>query len=340
MEYTNDNEIYNPVEPTYYDYKALNKLSKNIDYLLNNNHITKIQICAFEINNDAKYPFLKFFLHKNEFNDFLNLLSFDFNDFYTNTNAIELNAKIYLYNFLNLNNFDDFSESIIYNGCYIENKKIYIFFDLTNCKLQINDIYSDSKIWVCLLDEILNENKVCNYSVDKNVIDFFINNLDFCFLYDKNNEKYNLPIAGYVAKEDKYLNFTYVFGVSKSNNNYIFGPNYYFTNYDNAIKNLDLLRNGTKEDLNKKVGIVRFALFLDYVKFIHRYSNNNLEKIKLKTTDYGNLWTNTYDSIFLENDIELDNGKSLNDYPLIVLKNYEQHNPLSYHYINKFNKII
>ena len=25
MEYTNDNEIYNPVEPTYYDYKALNK---------------------------------------------------------------------------------------------------------------------------------------------------------------------------------------------------------------------------------------------------------------------------------------------------------------------------
>jgi hypothetical protein len=336
MEYTNDNEIYEPVEPTYYEYKAINNLDKNIDNLLKNNKITTIHICAFEINNEAKNPFLKFFLYKNEYNDVLNFLSLDFNDFLTDTNLVELNTKMYLYNYLNLNNFNSFSETINYKGGYIENKKLYMFYDLTNCKLQINDIYSDSKMWICLVDEILNENKVCSFNVDKDVIDFLINNLDFCFLYDKNNEKYNLPIAGYVVKEDKLLNFTYTFGVSKSNNNNnIFGSHYYFTNYDNVIKKLDILRNEIKETSNKKVGIVRFALFLEYVKFIDSYSNS-----KLKISDYNNLLTNTYDSIFLGNNIEFENGEMLNDVPLIVLKNYEQQNPLSYHYINKFNKII
>jgi len=327
MEYTNDNEIYEPVEPNYYEYKAINNLDKNIDNLLKYNKITSIEICAFEVNNDAKNPFLKFFLHKNEYNNVLNFLSLNFNDFFLDTNLVEMNTKIHLYSYLNLNNFNDFSESINYKGCYIENKTLYVFYDLTSCKLQINDIYSDSKIWVCLIDEIVNENKVCNFNVDKYVTDFFINNLEFCFLYDKNNEMYSLPIAGYVGQEERLLNFTYTFGVSKSNDNNIFGSHYYFTNYDNAINKLNILRNEIKESLNKKVGIVRFALFLNYVKFVDNYSNDIL-------------WSNKYDSIFLVNNKEFNNEEASNDVPLIVLKNYEQQNPLSYHYINKFNKII
>jgi hypothetical protein len=350
MEYhnTNDDEIvndkYEPVESNFYEYTAVNNLEKDIDKLLKNFKILSIQICAYEINNDSINPYLKFYLYKNDFNfneiSSLDFLSLDFNKDFKDANIIDLQSKIYLYNFLNLNNFNDFLETVNYKGCCVENNKLYIFYDLTNCKLQINDIYSDSKIWVCLLDEIMNENKSCNFSVSQNLIDFFINNLEFCFLYNKNNERYSLPIAGYATQEDKSLQFTYTFGVTKSNNNAIFGPYYYFTNYDNVLNKLDLLRERIKESSNKKIGIVRFALFLEYVKFIQNYPNDkDYEKNTIRSDDYNSLWTETYDSIFLGN-IELDNGNILNDAPLIVLKKYEQQSPLSYHYINIFNKII
>ena len=365
MDFSDINDKYEPVEPNYYEYPAISNLENNIDKLLKNNNIFSIQICAYEVNNEAINPFLKFYLHKNELDNTLNFLSLNFNEHFIDTNIIKLNSEIYLYTFLDLNNFNKFSETINYKGCLIKNKKLYIFYDLTNCKLQINDIYSDSKIWICLLDEIMNENKACNLDINQDVIDFFINNLDFCFLYNKNNEKYNLPIAGYVSQEDRLLNFTYTFGVSKSNNDTIFGPYYYFTNYENALNQLETLRNNIKETLtkdiqNKKMGIVRFALFLENVKFIQNFPNdvidgsdtkiqkmtehrnsfdNNLEKLTFRITDYDSLWTNTYDSIFLGN-VELDNGTQLDNTPIIVLKNYEQQCSLSYHYIDKFNKII
>jgi hypothetical protein len=134
-----------------------------------------------------------------------------------------------------------------------------------------------------------------------------------------------------------------VFGVSKSNNSSIFGPYYYFTTYDNAIGQIDLLRDKIKENPNKKVGIVRFALFLEHLKFIDNYpSNTKTENVE----DNNSLWADKYDSIFLRNlsneeisNEEIRNEEVLNNRPIIVLKNYEQQSSLSYHYINKFNKI-
>ena len=338
MEYTDINDNYEPVEPNYYDYKALNNLNKNINHLLKNTEILSIKIFAFEVNNEAINPFLKLFLYKNEYTETLNFLSLDFNEDFIDTDIIQLQSKIYLYTFLNLNNFNEFLKNIDYKGFHVENKKLYIFFDLTKCKILLEDIYRDSKIWLCLLDEIINENKVCNFNVEYDVTDFLTNNLDFCFLYNKNGEKYNLPIAGYSAQEDRLLNFTYVFGVSKSNNNSIFGPYYYFTTYDNAIGQIDVLRDKVKENLNKKVGIVRFALFLEHLKFIDNYPNNNYpSNTKTENVEENNsLWADKYDSIFLRNS---NNEKVLNDRPIIVLKNYEQQSSLSYHYIDKFNKI-
>ena len=337
------NDNYEPVEPNYYDYKALNNLDKNINGLLKNTEILSINIFAFEVDNEAINPFLKLFLYKNEYTETLNFLSLDFNEDFIDTDVIQLHSKIYLYTFLNLNNFNEFLETIDYKGCYVENKKLYIFFDLTKCKLLLEDIYRDSKIWLCLLDEIMNENKVCNFNVENDVSDFLTNNLDFCFLYNKNGEKYNLPIAGYSPQEDRLLNFTYVFGVSKSNNSSIFGPYYYFTTYDNAIGQIDLLRDKIKENSNKKVGIVRFALFLEHIKFIDNYQNNTKTE---NVEDNNSLWADKYDSIFLRNlsneeisNEEISNEEVLNDRPIIVLKNYEQQSSLSYHYINKFNKI-
>ena len=37
------------------------------------------------------------------------------------------------------------------------------------------------------------------------------------------------------------MNFTYVFGISKNDNNAILGPYYYFTDYNNSIKECEII---------------------------------------------------------------------------------------------------
>ena len=54
----------------------------------------------------------------------------------------------------------------------------------------------------------------------------------------------------------------------------------------------------------------------------------------MRISDHDGNWTNDADSCYLGN-IELDNGDRLKNTPMIVLKNYNQQIPLSYHYISK-----
>ena len=54
-------------EPNFYNYEALNLLTDNIDeYLIGNaEKITNIKIISYEINNNSKYPYIKYLLFKN-----------------------------------------------------------------------------------------------------------------------------------------------------------------------------------------------------------------------------------------------------------------------------------
>ena len=47
------------------------------------------------------------------------------------------------------------------------------------------------------------------------------------------------------------------------------------------------------------------------------------------------LWKQNYDSVYLGK-IELDNGEIFKNANTYVIKDYYNHTPLSYHYINKF----
>ena len=49
-------------------------------------------------------------------------------------------------------------------------------------------------------------------NIDEDVTDFFKLNESFCFLTDKNEDSYEIPIVGYVKKPENKLNFTYIFG--------------------------------------------------------------------------------------------------------------------------------
>jgi hypothetical protein len=231
--------------------------------------------------------------------------------------------------------------------------------------LSIDCTYRKNQLWFCLIDEIINYNKVCSLNIDSSVINFFITNIDFCYLKNKNNENYELPIVGYIGIQPIKLNFTYTFGISVKDKNAIMGPYYYFTDYKGSIRDGGWSETGieVKDNDNiitdneygrfKQGGIVRFALFLGKIKIIENLFNDkndnseikkerlndknldqNMEVLTMRISDHDGKWSEHNDSVFLGK-IELDNGSYLKNAPIIVLKDYHQQIPLSYHYIDK-----
>jgi hypothetical protein len=174
---------------------------------------------------------------------------------------------------------------------------------------------------------------------------FFTLNEDFCFLLDENNRSYEIPVVGYVGKPESKLNFTYTYGQTMDNKTGVLGPFYYFSNYLNAFDDAVKFNDG-------KQGLVRFALFLGNTRYIENQQNDNIddseimsqrleddtldqthEWLTMRITDHDGKWSESYNSAYLGY-IELDNGTFLNR-PTIVLKEYNQQMPLSYHYVNK-----
>jgi hypothetical protein len=334
------NKSENTYEPNIYYYKGLDKLENNcekFDNILKSTGITNFYICGYKINNNELYPFLNFLFKNDHYN---NILSFPSVKMEGSYQTIIDKIKILLYSiFLNIE-LDDKYE---YNGYYYYENNIYLFFNFTNCKICINNIYKKSVIWSALVDEIINIKHICNIQFESDTSDFFTKNIDFVFLKDKNNKNYEIPSVVYVGREESKLNFTYIFGVQKQEHNSMFGHYYYFTNFTNAIK-----QSGCSND--NKGGIIKFALFTGLTKvilnnvkdsvdesFFKKYLINNLnnlfDNLTLRITDYDGKWANNYDSLYI-GEIELDNGEKLSDVPIYVVKKYEQQISLSYHFID------
>jgi hypothetical protein len=356
---------YNPVVSNYYNYKPVNNLETDIDNFLQTSQIiNKINLCIYEVNNEGKYPFLKFLLTKDNY--FENLMM-PYIPVYTDLDTEQAYnyVKIYLFALLSLDNFDNFNENIVFNGFYMSADNIYLFIDITNLKLNLYDIYYENNNRFVLIDEIINHTHVNNIKIDLQVSKFFLQNIDFCFLRNENDEKYEIPIVGYVGKEETMLNFTYTFGETKKDKNAILGPYYYFTDFKNAVKDGCWSHNGKPEIKYDKLltdneygryvkgGIVRLALFAGNMKYIENLENDpideseikktrlldetqnrNLESLTMRISDHDGKWASQYDSCYLGN-LELDNGEVLRNTPLIVIRDYNQQIPLSYHFIRK-----
>ena len=296
-----------------------------------------IHFIIFFIKKKKKFNYLKL-INNSNINKTLNFPIVPvFKNF--DTNELINFTKICLFGLMGLNDYENFNNNIEFNGFYETNNNLYLFFDISNCSAQIYDTYSNNKLWLALLDEILNHKKLCNMNIDEDVTIFFQLHESFCFLVDKNEDSYEIPVVGYVKKPENKLNFTYIFGESKRDKNSIIGPYYYFTDYVSCFK-----------DLETKSGIVRFALFIGSTKYIENCQtdpideseikkqrlcddklNQNLENLTMRVSDHDGKWAEEYDSAILGN-VELDNGKILN-ISLIVLKEYNQQIPLSFHYI-------
>jgi hypothetical protein len=323
------------MEKNDYFYKGEGVLNKTYEDDLMNFY--SVFICPYTINNMSKFPFLQFLLIKNIFElEFIEVTIFEKNnpdDFLNFSKTILFNLLNSCDNINNLNNLND----VDFKGYYEYNNNLYLFFDITNCELNLNDIYFSNTLWLVLLDEILNYRHLCNIKINKSITNFFTNNDAFCFLLNKEYNSYEIPITGYVEKEEKKLNFTYIFGQPRSDINSILGPFYYFTNFYEAFK-IRYEKDEKEEVKSSKNGLVRFALFSGITKYIENHPNDkiddsqvkqdrlkdttldqNMERLTMRITDYDGKWSKEkFDSVNLGN-IELDNGALFNK-QMIVLK--------------------
>ena len=336
----NEEEKYEPVKPNFYNYNCKNKVIDNIDSYLSSNTFNNVKIIAYEVNNEGVYPFLQILL----VHDIMcsNKLVLPYMPI-SSDKSIDIYESVK--NFmktLNLSdNMDMFIDNMELNGYYVYNNELTVLIDLTKSKVNINDF--DNIIRLALVTEILDRNDICNVSIDYSVYNFFINNFDYCVLKNENDEIYESPSAGYVYKQNKKLNFTYVFGETKQESPAILGPYYYFTSFYNSLIELN-----NKNEFNS--GIVRFAIFAKKTKYVENLPNDNIDESEMKKlkleddminnklecltmriTDYDGNWAENYDSCYLGK-IELDNGEYLKNTPIIAIKEYNQQVPLSFHY--------
>lgn len=339
-----ENDEYNPVPPTYYNYKGTSHLM--LDYKNQLFEYYNINIFAYTINNEKKHPFQQILLTKSVINSELILPKIPlFNNF--NKNELIDYVKVCLFGFLSLEDYETFNDLTKFEGFYEDNNNLYLFFDLTKNEIQLYDIYSNSSIWFGLIDEIVNHKNICNMIINESVTQFFQENQDFCFLVDDKDEIYELPVVSFISSSEKKINYNYVFGQIKEDKNKILGPYYYFKDYYNAFE-----EGGSLITDNTKMGLVRFAIFAGNVKYIENYPNDpvdeseikkqrlkdpnleqNIERLTMRISDHDGKWADKYDSVYLGN-VELDNGSYLNK-QMIVVKEYSQEMALSYHFINK-----
>ena len=341
--------------------KDTNRLSETYEY-------NNIILCVYKINTIMKLPFIQYLLFLNQ-NHELSLIHLPIYNNFKKEDLIDY-FKVFLFGLLKIDDFETFDNNIDFDGFYEHNNKLYLFIDITNCTINVEDTYLSSPVRFGLIDEITNHKNICNIPIDEDTTIFFITNSCVNYLHD--DETYNIietPIVAYSGKSttDK-LQFGYIFGESAKTKLGILGPYYYFTDFCYSIRQGGWSSDYKPECLNGNVitdtdtgrykngGIIRYALFIGKIKYIENLPNdeNDLSEIKYeklndpecnvsfenlisRISDHDGLWSNTYDSVYLGN-IELDDGSYIQDAPIIATKNFNQQQPLSIHYINK-NKL-
>lgn len=319
------------------DFKIIPKLSQF--YEVNFEHV---YACVFNTNNNEKYPYLQYLLF-NDTDGQLNFLKVPSSN--NQEGMFVMYSMFYLTGKCSMDNIE-------FKGYYSQNNTLYLFFDASKTTSNIDDIYLKSPYRWALIDEIINDKKVCNITVNSNVVNLLLLNQDMFYLYNEKNEPYQIPMVAYVGKPtEKKIEFTSIFGENPQDKSAILGPYYYFTNFHNAFRKggWSNVVKGTTNNNEKCVqgGIVRFALFLNKTKIIENtledtsltkqmrlndpLLDKNNEMKTAKIADHDGEWTTQYDSVIIGDVF----SNIVDDVPMYIIKEYDQQIVLSYHYIDK-----
>ena len=256
------------------------------------------------------------------------------------------------------NNLDMISNYSIVKGHFTHKNKSYVFVDITGIPVNtdINTAFTSltNPLQYVVVDEVMNTHTIYDYQICEDVVNFFVDNRHFLFLHDKNYNIYETPTIGYSKVDKSNANFTMVFGIDRCENKSPFGSGFYFTNYENILKEVEdsdlkyLFPVFTNSSGNTNGHFVcRILVFLGKMKVVMNHPNDPVDESDIKTsfltnsetrtrakmtmrvTDHDALWQNDYDSVYVGK-IKLDDDTNLNVGPLWAVKDHNQQMCLEY----------
>ena len=308
----------------------------------NNGLHPTIYIYAYSVNTSGKYPFLQYFFNKKiadkedkeDKEDELIIPQFIYTD------ALDvLSTSIMVLSTICSSYHKE--ESYNFKGYYQETKEsLLLFFDCSDLKIEKINITKHTDLVLVLMDEIIHYEKMGDIKIDKSSVIFFREHNDFLYLTDMKNNNYEMPTVAYTGCLKNKSDFVLTFGVSPLNMplEALMGKYYYFTDYNNA------------QMMKDSECLIRFAIFLNVTQVKLNWIDDcvdnsqitehllltlnkkckeyNSVKFQLRISDRDGIWAINNDSIYVGR-VELDDGSYFENYPLWVLKNYEQQIPLS-----------
>ena len=240
-------------------------------------NLKRVHLCIYNINKSSKIPFLEYLLYKygtNVETKFKNKLLFPFfnHNIDSGSNILETaNKRIKTILHDNKSDFE-------YKGYIYDSTEMYIFYEIFyvdtslvigDLKLSLNNFTNDTSYLFTTIDEIVNARKILNYEILEHVISFFYKFPEFIYLKNNNNEAYEIPTVQYSGSNIENINYRIFMGIAKSSSMALFGPYYYFSEletalkyggWDNYIKDNKTLYSNSHGKY-KKGAVLRYAIF-------------------------------------------------------------------------------
>lgn len=349
-----DDETYTDQETN--AYKHLVNLKKNIP----KKTYGKIHVCVYKVNSQEMLPFIMFLLYR-----YGEELSFPVLDYYNGdipTHVLDTFKSIF-----ESDNKVEYKGFIEYNGDIVVIIEC-IRIEATSISIAANKnqiergIYNSKWQWA-LTAEIINVKDIMKRSISSFATKFLLNNSEVCLLYRNDGTIYETPEVGYYGSYYKKIAATAVLGMSREDVFASFGPYYYFSNFQYAMRyavwsvNYKPQKIGTElitvDDKGRyiKGGLVRFALFTGRTKMLlgrefdkpdeSIISKELAEKSEfirgmIKLRDNTGSWAKKYNSIRIGSHY-IEYKYSVTTQPIVSLKDYEQQVPLEFYFVDTSN---
>ena len=244
---------------------------------------------------------------------------------------------------------------------YIQNNDgIFLFYQIDFLGMLVREsAYRDKPhfLWTTI-HEICNTRKFITFPIHNSVSNLFYTNPKLIYLKDKNKKCIEIPTIGYVGDSVELLNYIATFQI-KSSTLRTFGPYYYFTDFNQAIRRGGWSSNYEKREVfNKSItdengkfhqgGMVRFAIFLGnnrvvldrktdpimpYIRISDKLTPLTKDEITWLKKGKGK-WTKTYDSLLISNFKNINRSGYFWPGTGYILKKYNSFTSLSIHLID------
>lgn len=289
----------------------------------------KLQYICYHISYIDNYPFLQILLNCNEKKLELPFINIGEDDECTIDNISGLLITDVKNRLTKLHCDVKDLTSNSFKGIFRDtDNNIYGLVNINNINIKYLNLSTYTKSWFVLPSEIVNIHTVCNIPISEDVIELFTYDITQLAVLKKPNlvEIYTSPDVVYTGSEYTSAGLEAIFGPDKKHIYDMNIPHYAFCNlFKNAVLHGGWVQNNKSTINNNKIdnkygrymkgGITRYALFMKNVVFI----DNSVFINKLVNYE-------SYDSIIIKSEAYKQD---------VLVKNFEQFIPLSYHMLNK-----